>query len=60
MMLPLTVISLLALLAASWLIPRGQACRMAPGAAAYSISPASHAARCHPAPAVKLDQVRMH
>ena len=60
MMLPLTVISLVALLAASWLIPSGPACRADAGAAAHRTPQVSREAGCQPGPAVKPDRVRMH
>jgi hypothetical protein len=59
--LPLIVISLITLAAAAWLTAgRGQACPAAPNAAVSGLSPASRAVRCQPAPAIKLDQMRVH
>ena len=58
--LPLVVISLLALLAASGLIPSRQACPVGAHVAALACRRLSHAARCQPGPAIKLDPVRMH
>ncbi len=59
-MLSLIVISLAALLAASWLIASGQVCPAGASAAAHSMSRVSREARCQPGPAVNLDRVRMH
>ncbi len=59
-MLPLMVISLAALLAASWLLPSREGCPAGPKAAAHSMSPVSRAARCQPGPSARLGQVRMH
>lgn len=59
-MLPLLVISLIALVAAGWLLAgRGQACP-APNAAAPGMSPTSRAALCRPGPAIKLDTMPVH
>jgi hypothetical protein len=57
--LPLVVISLLALLAASGLIPSRSTCA-AGTKAAPAMPTASHAARCQPGRAVNLEQVGMH
>jgi hypothetical protein len=58
--LPLMVISLVTLLAASWLIPSRQTCPAGPNAAAHNMSSASRAARCQPGPSVELDRTPMH
>lgn len=56
--LPLIVISLVA---AAWLIAgRGQACPASPNTVAPGTSPASHAARCQPGPATKLNVIPVH
>jgi hypothetical protein len=57
--LPLIVICLVALVAASWLTPSSQACPAGQKAAAPGMSPLSRAARCQPGPAIKLDTMRM-
>ena len=57
--LPLVVISLLALLAASGLIPSRSTCA-AGTKPAPAMPAASHAARCQPGRAVNLEQVGMH
>jgi hypothetical protein len=59
-LVPLVAISLLALLAASGLIPSRQACPAGPNAAAAGMSSASHAARCQPRPSIKLDTMPGH
>jgi hypothetical protein len=56
---PLMVISLLALLAAGSVMPSRQACQVGTHPAAGGMPPESHAARCQPGPAIKLDQVRV-
>jgi hypothetical protein len=58
--LPLVVISVLTLLAATGLIPARHACPVGTHGAAAAISPESRAAGCQPLPTIKLDQVRMH
>ena len=59
--LPLLMISLITLLAASWLIAgSGQACPAGPNASAPGMSPASRATRCQPGPAVKPDTMFVH
>jgi hypothetical protein len=58
--LPLVVISVLTLLAATGLIPARNACSVGRHAAAAGKSLESRAAGCQPGPAVKLDQMRMH
>jgi hypothetical protein len=59
--LPLIVISLITLMAASWLIAgSGQACPAGPNATPPGISPASRAARCQPGPAIKPDTMSVH
>lgn len=58
--LPLLAISLAALLAANWLIPRRQTCPAGPNAAAHTLSSLSRAARCQPGPSVKLATMPMH
>jgi Protein of unknown function (DUF3040) len=59
--LPLIVISLISLVAGTWLIAgRGQACPAASSAAAPGTSPASRATGCQPGPAIKLDKVPVH
>jgi len=58
--LPLMVISLVALLAASWLIPSSQACPAGQKAVAHGMSPVSRAARCQPGPGIRLDAMPMH
>jgi hypothetical protein len=58
--LPLVLVSLLALLAASGLIPNRQACTVGAYAAAAGISPASHAALCQSGPEIKLDTMPRH
>ncbi len=57
--LPLVVISLLALLAASGLTFSRQTCPVGRHAAAAGMSSESLATRCQAGPAIKLDQVRM-
>jgi len=59
--LPLLAVSLAALLAASWLIPgNGQTCPAGPNAAPLTFSSLSHATRCQPGPAIKLDTIPVH
>ncbi len=58
--LPLVVISLLALLAASGLIPTPQTCPAGAHAAAAGMLSESHAAHCQRGPAIKLDTMPMH
>ena len=58
--LPLVVISLLALLAASGLIPSPQTCPAGAHAAAAGMSSESHATHCQPGPAIRLDTMPMH
>ena len=57
--LPLVVISLLALLAASGLTPSRSTCAAGTKAAPAMLT-ASYAARCQPGRAVNLEQVGMH
>jgi len=54
---PLIVIGLVALLAASWLIPIRQYCLAGPVAAAHNTSSASRAARCHSGPPTRLSHL---
>jgi len=58
--LPLVVISLLALLAASGLTPSRPTCAAGTHVAATAMPTASHAARCQPGRAINLGQVGMH
>lgn len=58
--LPLVLITLLALVTASGLLSSRQACPAATRAPASGMSSESSAERCQPRPAIKLDQVRMH
>jgi hypothetical protein len=59
--LPLLAVSLLALLAASLLVPgSGQACPAGPNAAAHDFSSLSRSARCQPGPAIKADTMPVH
>ena len=58
--LPLVVISLLTVLAASWLTPSRPTCPAGTHAAEAGTPLESRAARCQPSPSIKLDQVRMH
>lgn len=58
--LPLVLISLLALVAASGLLPSRQACPVGTHVPALGMSSENYAARCPPGPAIKLDQVHMH
>ncbi len=58
--LPLIAISLAALLAAGYLMPSRQACPLGPNATAHTLSSLSHAARCGPGPATRLDTMPMH
>ena len=60
LMLPLMLVSLVAVLAGGWLIPSGQACPAGTRAATRSIASVSHPARCQPGPAIKLDPMPMH
>ena len=57
--LPLIVISLLALLAAGSVMPSRQACQVGTHPAAGGMPPESHAVRCQLRPVIKLDQVRV-
>jgi hypothetical protein len=59
MMVPLIVIGLVGLLAASWLLPNRQDCPPGSMAAARNTSSASPAARCHPGPSARLGQIPM-
>jgi len=56
--LPLTAISLVALLAAGWLLAGRQGCVLGQKAAAHNMSSVSRAARCQPGPSVRLNQMR--
>ena len=58
-LLPLLAISLAALIAATWLMPR-QKCAVAPSAAAHTLSSLTYAAHCRPGPAIKLHTTSMH
>jgi Protein of unknown function (DUF3040) len=57
---PLMVISLVALLAASWLISSQQVCPAGPDRAAHNMSSVSRAPRCQPSPSVELDRMPAH
>lgn len=59
-LLPLLAVGLAALPAASWLTPSRQACPAGPNATARNLSSLSHAARCQPRPAIRLDTPPMH
>ena len=58
LMLPVMVISLVAILAAGWLIPSGQACPAGPDSAAHGMSQLSLAAHCQPS--FNPDTMPMH
>ncbi len=58
--LPLVLISLLGLVAASGLLLSRHACPVGTHTPASGMSSDSTAARCQPDPAIKQDQVRMH
>jgi hypothetical protein len=60
LILPLMLISLVAVLAAGWLTSSVQACTVGAIPATHGMSQVSRAARCQPGPAIKQDQVRMH
>jgi hypothetical protein len=60
LMLPVMLVSLVAVLAGGWLIPSGQACPAGTGAATRSIASVSHPAGCQPGPAIMLDPRPMH
>jgi hypothetical protein len=60
MLLPLLGVGLVALLAASWLTSGRPACPDGPNAAVHGVSSVSHAARCQPSPAIRLDTMPAH
>jgi hypothetical protein len=60
MLLPILAVGLAALLSASWLTSGRQACPAGPNAAAYTLASRSHAARCQPRPAIRLDPMPAH
>ena len=60
-LVPLLAVSLIAVLAASLLIPGSRhGCPAGTNAAAPTLSSLSHLAHCQPGPAVKLDPMPMH
>jgi hypothetical protein len=60
-LLPLLAVSLVAVLAASLLIPGSpQSCPAGANRAAHTLSSLSHVAQCQPGPAIKLDPMPMH
>ncbi len=59
-LLPLIAISLMVLLAASWLTPSRSACPAGPNAAAHDLSSLSHVTHCQPGPAIRLDTMSVH
>jgi hypothetical protein len=56
---PLTLLALVGMLAATWLIPGGHACPTTPAATGHSLS-VSRTARCQPGPAMRLDRDYVH
>ena len=60
LILPLVLTTLLALVAASGLLPSRQACPVTTHAPAPGMSSESRVAHCQPGPAIKLDQVGLH
>jgi hypothetical protein len=59
--LPLLAISLVTLVAASFLLPdRGQACPAGTSVATHNSTSLGSAVRCQPGPAIKLDTMPMH
>jgi hypothetical protein len=59
-LLPLLAISLVSLVAASWLMPGRQPCPARQNAAAHTLSSLSRAAGCEPGPAIKADTMPVH
>jgi cobalamin synthase len=57
---PLVVISLTALLGATWLIPSRDTCPAGLNAAAHTLSSLARAGHCQPGPKIKLDTMPLH